>query len=270
MEKKLFFRFIILLNLTLFTISAFSQQANEIRRFSVKEAKQAVAVDKNYFYVINSSTITKHNKVNGTQIAQWDGTSDNIKHLNSGVVIKGRLYCATSNYPDSPMASSIEIFDVNTLRHIGNHSFGIFSGSATWIDQQDGYWYVGFAHYTGEGSSEGKDTRWTSVLKFSKNWVQLESWIFPDKIVEAFTPKSNSGAAWGTDGKLYCTGHDKPEIYVLELPLTGYTLKYTKTIQTQVYGQGIAFDHTVKNRVILYGISRSNNLVIVSEIEKEH
>ena len=114
-------------------------------------------------------------------MAKWDGAPFNLQHLNSGTVIKGRLYCANSNYPDSPMASSIEIFDVSTLTHTGTHSFGIFSGSATWIDQQGGYWYVGFAHYTGEGSSEGKDTRWTSVIKFNKKWQQLESWVFPAK-----------------------------------------------------------------------------------------
>jgi len=101
MKKILFFHFIVLQNIILFTYNAYPQQAKEIRRFIIKEAKQAVAVDRNYFYVINSSTITKHKKNDGQQVARWDGTPFNIKHLNSGVVIRGRLYCATSNYPDS-------------------------------------------------------------------------------------------------------------------------------------------------------------------------
>lgn len=267
MGKRLFFQLIILLNIVLFSHRAYSQQAKEINRFSITEAKQAVAVDKNYFYVINNSMITKHNKNDGKIVSKWDGTAYGIKHLNNGVVIKGRLYCVNSNYPDSPMTSSIEIFDASTLSHIGNHSFGIFSGSATWINQKEGYWYVGFAHYTGAGSSEGKDTRWTSVIKFNKKWQQVESWVFPKNILESFTPKSNSGAAWGKDGKLYCTGHEKPEIYVMEIPKIGYTLKYIKTIQTPSYGQGIAFDFTVKNKIVLYGISKDDNMVIVSEIE---
>jgi hypothetical protein len=244
-----------------------SRQANELRRFQVTEAKQAVAVDDNYFYVINNSTITKHNKDNGNLVTRWDGSSDGIKHLNSGVVIRGRLYCATSNYPDTPMAGSIEIFDSKTLKHIGNHSFGIFSGSATWIDKLDGYWYVGFAHYSGSGSSEGKDTRWTTVVKFNKKWQEVESWIFPKNLIELFTPMSNSGAAWGTDGKLYCTGHDRPELYVLEIPQTGYTLKHINTINIPVHGQGIAFDRTERNKKIIYGINRQDNLVIVFEID---
>ncbi|MCE5347216.1 MAG: hypothetical protein LLG13_13150 [Bacteroidales bacterium] len=267
MKDKILIPLVILLEIILFPHSSYSQEAREIRRFQVKEAMQAVAVDKNYFYVINSSTITKHNKNNGIQVVKWDGKSDGIKHLNSGTVRKGKLYCATSNYPDSPMASSIEIFDANTLKHIENHSFGIFSGSATWIDQKGGYWYVGFAHYSGKGSSEGKDNRWTAIVKFSKQWQQVESWVFPESIIEAFSPSSNSGAAWGKDGKLYCTGHDKAEIYVMEIPQTGFTLRHVKTIKTSVHGQGIAFDHSVKNNMLLYGISRKDNLVIVSEIK---
>lgn len=226
--------------------SSYSQVDKEIRRFSISEVRQAVAVDKKYFYVINSSTITKHSKANGELVARWNGSAIGIKHLNSGAVIKGRLYCATSNFPDTPMASSIEIFDARTLRHIGSHSFGIFSGSATWIDKRGGYWYVGFAQYTDVGSSEERDTRWTSVMKFNNNWQFLESWVFPENIIKAFKSMSNSGASWGKDGRLYCTGHDVPEIYVMEIPQFGFTLKYIKTIKTPSYGKGVAFDRTSK------------------------
>lgn len=259
--------FYLLLISFLIPVISSGQEDKEIRRFPVPEAKQAVAVDRHHFYAINNSTITKHNKKNGLLTAKWDGTEDGISHLNSGVVIKGKLYCASSNYPESPMAGSIEIFDAATLRHIGNHSFGIFTGSVTWIDKLDAYWYVGFAHYTGRGSSEGKDTRWTSVVKFSRKWQQIESWIFPENIIELFKPASNSGASWGFDGRLYCTGHDRQEIYVMEIPRTGHTLKHLKTISTPNTGQGIAFDRSVKNKKIIYGISRSENTVIAFEIE---
>jgi len=244
-----------------------STQAREIKRFTVPEAKQAVAVDRKFFYVINNSTITRHYKESGLQDKKWDGTAEGISHLNSGVVIKRRLYCATSNFPASPMAGSIEIFDKGTLKHTGNHSFGINTGSVTWIDKHKGCWYVGFAHYSGSGSSEGKDTRWTSVVKFNRKWQQIEAWIFPQNIIDLFSPMSNSGAAWGNDEKLYCTGHDKAEIYVMELPHTGFTLKHIKTINTPSCGQGIAFDRSVKNRKIIYGIKRDEKQVIAFGID---
>jgi len=243
-----------------------ARAAKEINRFSVAEAKQAVAVDKKYFYVINNSTITKHDRLNGDLIASWDGRESGVTHLNSGVVVRGKLYCASSNYPESPMASSIEIFDAATLKHTGNHSFGIFTGSATWIYMHSGSWYVGFAHYTGTGSSEGKDTRWTSVVKFDKKWRQTGSWTFPENVIREFMPQSNSGAVWDKEGRLYCTGHAKPELYVLEIPRTGYTLKYIETIQVPVYGQGIAVDRQTSDRLVFYGIKRSENLVIEFEI----
>jgi hypothetical protein len=226
-----------------------------------------VAVDKDFFYVINNSSIQKYTKTDGKLISSWDGAKQGIKHLNSGVVIKGRLYCANSNYPEIPMASSVEIFDTKTLQHVANHSFGIAQhGSLTWIDEKDGFWYIGFAHYGGKDASEGRDVRWTSLVKYTKEWQQVESWIFPKNIVALFTPKSNSGGAWGQDGLLYLTGHDKPELYVMKLPASGYTLEHVKTIPVGMYGQGIAIDRSVKDKLVIYGIDRGANTVVVDEI----
>ena len=78
---------------------------------------------------------------------------------------------------------------------------------------------------------------------------------------------SNSGGSWGDNGYLYCTGHDKEELYVMKLPTSGYTLQHVKTIPTTIHGQGIAIDRTVKNKLVIYGLSdRKESSVIVSEI----
>lgn len=246
-----------------------AQGTHEVRTFKVAEAKQAVAVDKDHFYVINNSTIQKYSKINGQQVASWDGTKDGIRHLNSGVVVAGKMYCANSNYPEIPMASSVEIFDVKTLKHIDSHSFGIAQhGSLTWLDQKDGFWYVGFAHYDGKEASEGRGVKWTSLVKYTKDWQQVEAWIFPKNMIEAFTPKSNSGGALGPDGTLYLTGHDKPELYILRLPESGYTLRYIATLPTSIHGQGIAIDRSFREKVVVYGINRQSNTVIVEEVRK--
>ena len=170
-----------------------TQTAKEIKRFKIQKAQQGVAVDKDHFYVINNSSISKHLKTDGRQVAHWDGIAEGIIHLNSGNVIKGKLYCANSNFPHHPMAGSIEIFDAATLKHIDTHSFGIGHGSVTWIDEHDGFWWIGFAQYSGKNAAQGKDTRWTTLVKYTKDWVQAESWIYPENIVEAFMPMSNSG-----------------------------------------------------------------------------
>lgn len=264
--RKIIFTSVFLVSCCL-SVQSVAQTVKEIKKFRVTEAKQAVAVDERFFYVINNSTVTKFSKNDGKQVAAWDGSKEGIKHLNSGVVIKGKLYCANSNYPEIPMASSVEIFDVNTMQHIGNHSFGIAEhGSLTWIDQKDGYWWIGFAHYAGKEASEGRDVRWTSLVKYDMDWRATESWVFPKNIVALFTPKSNSGGAWGKDGLLYCTGHDAAELYVLRLPKSGYTLEHVNTLPAPIQGQGIAIDHSVKDKLLLYGLNRSENTITLSEI----
>ncbi|AEI50859.1 hypothetical protein [Runella slithyformis] len=253
--------------ITVISISVHAQQAKELKRFQLKEVKQGVAVDAAHFYVINNFSITKHTKSNAKQVAVWKDTTGVLKHLNSGVVLGNKLYCAHSNYPDKPMASSIEIFDAATLKHIDTHSFGLFPGSATWLDFRQGHWWVAFANYSDKNSDGGRDNRRTTLVKFTPQWQQVEAWAFPAQVLEAFSPKSTSGGAWGNDGLLYCTGHDKPELYVLRLPERGAVLQYVKTIPTVSEGQGFSIDHSVKNTFILYGITRTDNYVLVSKVE---
>ncbi|NIR39319.1 MAG: hypothetical protein GWO22_26155, partial [Actinobacteria bacterium] len=53
------------------------------------------------------------------------------------MVLDGKIYCAHSNYRYFPMTSSIEVWDADTLEHIGSHSIGIRLGSLTWLDKHD-------------------------------------------------------------------------------------------------------------------------------------
>jgi hypothetical protein len=78
---------------------------------------------------------------------------------------------------------------------------------------------------------------------------------------------SNSGGSWGPDGKLYVTGHDNPELYVMELPAFGATLKWVGTIPAEIGGQGFAFDHSQPG--VIYGIIRKKdgNEVTVSRLK---
>ncbi|CAN5493599.1 hypothetical protein BH09BAC4_BH09BAC4_08690 [soil metagenome] len=258
---------IVLLLVLVYSGVSKAQKATEIRRFQLKEVQQGVAVDQTHFYVINNHSLTKHSKSDGKEVSAWQDTTGLLKHMNSGVVIGQKLYCTHSNYPEVPMASSIEIFDTKTLRHVGNHSFGLFPGSVTWADFYKGYWWVAFANYSNKSMAEGRDNRWTTLVKFSSTWQQLESWAFPANVLQAFAPYSTSGGTWGPDGMIYCTGHDKPELYVLKLPERGHTLHYIKTIPTISEGQAFAIDRSSKEKQVLYGITRNDNYVIVSVIE---
>lgn len=230
-------------------------------RFSASEANQAVAVDEQYVYAIDNHSIGKYDKASGKRVDGWEGTEgSSIHHLNSGVVVDDTLYCAHSNFPDVPMVSSIEMWDVDTMKHVGSHSFGIYEGSATWVDRHEGDWWVVFAHYEGEGGVSGKGPEWTTLVQFDETWRPKGGWAFPSEVIDQFRPYSNSGGAWGPDGRLYVTGHDATEVYLLERPNAGGTLRFVNTLDFPGEGQGIAWDPSEPG--VLYGIRRTDRQVV--------
>jgi hypothetical protein len=183
------------------------------------------------------------------------------------VVVEGRLYCAHSNYPRIPMTSSVEIFDTETLEHVDSHSFGVIGGSLTWVDRHDGHWWIGLAQYTGSKAEPGRDPGWTQVVQLDEQWRRLQGWVFPPEVVERFRPMSNSGASWGPDSLLYCTGHDNHEVYALRLPKLGSTLELVTIIPVASFGQGIAFDRTPGAGRDLWGILKARREVTLTRVD---
>jgi len=237
-------------------------------KFSAEEAHQAVAVDKQFLYAIDNHRIGKYEKQTGKKIDSWAGSkSGPIKHLNSGIIRGDTLFCAHSNFPELPMVSSIEMWDVTTMEHIGSYSFGVYKGSGTWVDWHNNSWWVVFAHYARNGGEPGKGPAYTTLVQFDNHWQPKQSWIFPEVVTQKFHPNSNSGGAWGPDGKLYVTGHDAKEIYRLELPKAGSTLHYLDTFSFPGEGQGIAWDPVQSG--ILYGIIRDTHEIIQAKLIKK-
>lgn len=239
----------------------------EVARYGAFDANQGVAVDGRYFYAVDNSTITKHDRITGEPLLQFAGDDDGpIEHLDSGVVVNGRLYASHSNYSEYPMESSIEIFDTRTMRHIGTHSFGIYRGSLTWLDRHDGSWWATFANYNrprnGTEDVPYGETYNTQVVKMDDDFQVVESWTIPKEILDRFDEMSNSGGSWGPDGRLWLTGHDLPEAYVMQLPQAGGELEWVATIELPgIQGQGIAWDLARQNST-LWGISRNSSEVL--------
>jgi len=145
--------------------------ARTVRRFRAPEASQAVAVDDRSFYAIGNTVVAKYDKHNGALAATWRAQpGSHIAHLNSGIVVGGELYCAHSNYPETPMVSSIEVFDTERMTHRRSIPLTSEFGSATWIDRADGGWWVTFAHYAGKGGLPGKGPEATRLVRFSTDW----------------------------------------------------------------------------------------------------
>jgi hypothetical protein len=147
-----------------------------------------------------------------------------------------------SNYPASPMASSVEWFDPVKLAHLRSHSFGPGRGSLTWITWHDGSWWACFANYDERGRDPERDHRATTLVRFDARFVEQGAWLFPDYVLGRFGHFSASGGKWGRDGRLYVTGHNLPELYALELPQAGARLRYLATYRLPTGGQAFDWD----------------------------
>lgn len=240
------------------------------RSYATFDAHQAVAVDKKYFYVVDNRSITKHDRATGKPLLQFvSADTGPIIHMDSAAVVGGRLYTAHSNYDDSPMESSVEVYDTRTMRHVQTYSFGIDRGSLTWIDRHDGAWWAGFANYdeVPDGQTEpygGTDN--TQVVKMDDHFRVVEAWTIPKRVLDRFKPMSNSGGSWGPDGRLWLTGHDLGEAYVMDVPAAGSELRWVATVTLpDVEGQGIAWDRS-GGRPTLWAIKRSTSQALSFDV----
>ncbi|QDT95825.1 glycoside hydrolase family protein [Gimesia aquarii] len=232
------------------------REFRELQRHAAQEAHQAVAVDETSFFAISSREIARYRKSDGKQLKKWAGAKDShIRHLNSGVVVDGKLYCAHSNWPDYPLKNTVEVFDAKNLKHLESLKFSNTTGAINWIDRRNGAWWIAFAFY-----GELATVRKTHLVRFDDEWYAEGTWTFPDSVLKRFLPNSNSGGAWGPNGLLYTTGHDRGELYVLQVPETSGVLHHVGTLTAPIAGQGIAWDRS--DIGTLFGIHRRQKQVV--------
>lgn len=237
--------------------------AEVLRQYPAPEARQGVAVDAQYVYAVSNWTIGKYDKRSGERVALWEGDKAQFPHINSCTVIAletAQLVCANSNFPSVPQWSSVEFFDPVKLQHVRSVPLGPGRGSLTWVERRDGAWWATFANYDGKGGEPPRDHRNTVLIRFDDEWRRTQSWSFPATVLDRFMPMSSSGGGFGPDGRLYVTGHDHPELYILELPEAGAVLKHVGTISVPTEGQAIDWDESAPGE--LYGITRQGRQIV--------
>jgi hypothetical protein len=231
----------------------------QVGEFNIREANQGVGVDDRHFYAVDNQAIGKYDKKTGKLVKKWEGDKKGpLLHLDSAMLMNGKLYAAHSNYPDWPMTSSLEIFDAETMQHIGTHSFGIQWGSLTWVDWHQDHWWMTFANYDkpfGPDRTPYGRKATTQMVKFTPDFKMVEAWVLPKQLLDRFEDMSNSGGSWGPDGFLYLTGHDPAELYRVRPPKAGSVLEIVDIIPMKVRGQGIAWDRSEPG--VIYGIVRA-------------
>ncbi len=234
-----------------------------LKRFPVK-ARQGVAVDEKYFYAISNTKIVKCDKGTGKVIAAWQANTkekayEHFKHMNSGTVVEGRLYCAHSRYSVDPNDNTVEIWNVEKegLKHEETIHMPRRHGSLTWIDRhRDFSWWMCYAVY---GKNKNKDTTLVKYQYRDKRFIEVEKWVFPQEVVANWGDMSCSGGSWGPDGYLYTTGHDHARAYALDLDKSN-KLRYVRTEKdVGFFGQAIAWDRFSK-KPVLWGIDRNKHI----------
>lgn len=238
--------------------------AQTLSRMPAPEARQGVATDGTYVYAVGDSEIGKYDRRTGEKVGGWQGDPAVFPHLNACAVVAQDLVCASSNYPSAPMASTVQVFDLATLTPKRSITPSPQPGSLTWVDRREGAWWACFANYDGKGGEPGRDHRFTTLLRYDDQWKVTGVWTFPASVLAQLKPRSASGGAWGADGRLYVTGHDAPEVYVLTVPRRGTELVHVATISIEAPGQAIAFDPTRPG--VLYGIRRSDHEVLEMQL----
>lgn len=237
-------------------------QAEHLASYPAVEAGQGAAADGSHFYAIVNTAIGKYDKSSGELVDRWMSPRNGpVRHLNSCYADASLLYCSNSNFPEVPMASSIEVFDTTSMEHVQSFSLGILEeGSLTWFDRLGEGWIAGFAHYDAAGGLSYKDHSFASIVRFDDQWRRVGGWMIPESAIDRMQPYAASGGAMGDDGLLYLTGHDRPEMYVLAAPNMGPKLIHIATIAIDVEGQAFAWDKSTEARHV-YGISRPNREV---------
>jgi len=240
--------------------------ARTLRVFEAPEATQGAAANRRHFYAIGNTVIAKYEIASGRRVGEWAGPRNGpIRHMNSCLADAGRIWCANSNYSQTPMGSSIEVFDADTLAHVASHSLGMMDeGSLTWFDRHRDGWIAGFAHYDGTGGVPFKNHRFSSVVAFDRDWRRTGGWLFPSTAIERMAPYAASGGAIGPDGWLYLLGHDRPEMYVVARPSMGPTLIHLATIDLEANGQ--AFSWSQDRSRTVFTVDRRKGLVRHIEI----
>lgn len=235
----------------------------ETGRIPAVEARQGVAADAKHLYAIGNHYIGKYRKDTGERVAHWEcPEGEPLIHVNAGIIFNGELFGSHSNYPGVPHRSSVEVWDTANLSHLRSFDLGETDGSLTWIDRRAGRWIACFVHYGKRGGAPGRGPEHTRIVELDDEWREVKRWKFPPEVLAQIAQRgySFSGGAIGPDGNLYVTGHDEPQLYVLEFAESEHTLRWIATIPVPAEGQAFAWD-PVERGVIHLILKRTREII---------
>jgi hypothetical protein len=212
------------------------------RLIASPHATQAAAADERNAYAISNTTVAQYDRATGRLLQA--GTAADAKHLNSGFVYEGRVYCAHSNYPAEPPESEIRVFDPATGELTLFHRFQDPPGSLVWCVRRDGNWWCCFAWYRADNAR-------TVLVEYAAGGLEREArrFTFPAAVVADWDGMSASGGIWDGDTLLVSHHH--------------FPVRLVEPLGCPFPGQGIAADPAGG----LVGIDRFRRRIVFAERE---
>jgi hypothetical protein len=230
-------------------------------RIATPHATQAAAADERHLYAISNTSVARIDRRTGRLLAT--ASHPTTKHLNSGFVHEGRLYCAHSNYPATPHASDIRVYDPADDGLDVFHVFADPPGSLVWCVKKDGNWWCCFAHY-------GNDNHQTCLVEYAEGGLEreLRRFLFPHQVVADWDGMSASGGIWLGD-EILASHHHFRVLYRLRLPRQSQqVLELVEAVACPFPGQGFAVDPAAVGLaatdgcVSLVGIDRPGRAIV--------
>jgi hypothetical protein len=233
---------------------SYGQEAAYVEKsaFSSPYATQAAAADEHFVFAVSNKVIAKLDRATGAGLALSRGEA---AHLNSAILLEGRLYAAHSNFPLKPEQSDIRVLNPETMKLEVFHRFENPPGSLTWMLRREGSWWCHFAGY-------GTEKKKSCLVRFDAGWKETGRWNYPEALMKEWGMMSLSGGIWQGD-VLLATGHDKKVIYRLKVPAAGGSVEWFGSMPSPFPGQGIAADPKTGG---LVGIDRARKLVLFAEL----
>lgn len=278
MYSLLFIALIIILLLCHRQTEEFCETQDVVGTYKNIQANQSVAVNNDFIFVINKTSIVKHNKASGELIKTFSTIGhERMKQLNNGIVLGRLLYVC--NYYDGN--NTIEVLDLD-LEHKYYIEVKGNSGELKAIDYFQGRWWALFGH-DGDKTSQTiiaelygpygpakiqaseqrqKNIFFNRVKGAPARWNIRNRWHFPTDVYKHISPRTFAGFSFGPDHLVYVAGYGSEVIYVLEMDYHMNVLMLQKMIETELNGGGVVWDR--KNEV-MYGVNKERGEVVVTK-----